>query len=186
MRLILHGKLRQLFGESITIGAATSIADAIEGASTQLKDWPRKLNISVVGYNSKEALQSARPDEVHLMPAMTGGSSKIINFVIGGALIIAGAILVATGIGATVGISLIVSGATMVLMGIVNLFMKAPKIDQEENPDESKYLGLNRNTTASRTPITLAWGRVKLYPHWLSLQSDSSLMAHGSFPATPA
>lgn len=184
MRLILHGQLRTLFGESITIGAASSIADAIEGASTQLKNWPRKLNISVVGYNSREALENARPDEVHLMPAMAGGSSKFINFIVGGALIIAGVVLIMVG-APTVGISLIVSGATMVLMGIVNLFMKAPKIEQEENPDESKYLGLNRNTTASRTPVTLAWGRVKIWPHWLSLQSDSSLMAHGVFPADP-
>jgi hypothetical protein len=65
------------------------------------------------------------------------------------------------------------------------LFMKAPKTDSEDNPEESKYLGLTQNTTASRTPMTLAWGRVKLFPHWLSLQSDSSLMAHGSFPVSP-
>lgn len=179
MRLVFHGMLRDLLGESVTI-KASSIADAIEGASTQMKNWPRKQRISVVGYNTVEAIATAKPDEIHLMPALMGGNSKYVNFIIGTALIVAGVL-----IGGPLGISLIVSGGLMILQGVVQLFMKAPKIDQEDNPEESKYLGLNRNTTASRTPITLAWGYVKLHPHWLSLQSDSSLMAHGAFPLNP-
>jgi predicted phage tail protein len=146
-----------------------------------LHDWPRKLAISVVGFNAIEEMKTSAPKEVHLMPAMTGGSAKVFNFVIGAALIVAGVFL----LGTPWGIPLIISGSLMVLQGVIMLFMKTPKIDQEENPEESKYFGLNRNTTASRTPITNAWGTVKLYPHWLSLQSDSSLMAHGSFPTNP-
>jgi predicted phage tail protein len=179
MRVILHGQLREMYGESVTINAS-SIADAIEGASRQLADWPRTLALNVAGYNTKEELYSSRPDEVHLMPAMQGGSSKVFNFVLGAALIVVGVLL-----GGTVGISLIVSGALMIMQGVIQLFMKAPKIDAEDNPEESKYLGLNQNTTANRTPITNAWGLVKLHPHWLSLQSDSSLMAHGSYPVSP-
>lgn len=184
MRLVFHGMLRELLGESVTINGS-SIEDAIEGASTQMKAWPRKQRISVVGYNTVTALKENNPDEVHIMPTLAGGSSKIVNFVIGGALIVVGAILVATGVGSAIGISLIVSGSLMILQGVVQLFMKAPKLDQDENPEDSKYFGLNRNTTANRTPITMAWGRVKLFPHWLSLQSDSSLMAHGAFPVVP-
>lgn len=183
MRLIFHGMLRDLFGESVTINAS-SIADAIEGASTQLKGWPRRMRVSVVGYNTDQSLYKSKPEEVHLMPALSGGSSKIINFVIGAALVVAGTILILTG-NVAIGISLVVSGSVMILQGIVMLFMKAPKIDAEDNPEDSKYLGLNKNTTANRTPMTSAWGRVKLFPHWLSLQSDSSLMAHGAFPVNP-
>lgn len=179
MRLVFHGLLRDMFGDGVTMNAS-SVADALEGVSTQLKDWPRKLALSVAGYNSKEALETNAPDEVHLMPAMSGGSGKVFNFVLGAALIVVGIAL-----GGTVGISLIVSGALMILQGVVMLFMKTPKIEGEDNPEESKYLGLNRNTTANRTPVTNAWGRVKLFPHWLSLQSDSSLMAHGSYPLIP-
>lgn len=179
MRLVFHGLLRDMFGDGVTINAA-SVTDAIEGASRQLADWPRRLAISVVGYNSIEEMQSSKPDEVHLMPAMTGGSAKVFNFVVGAALIVAGVLL-----GGPWLIPLVVSGALMILQGVVMLFMKTPKVEAEENPEESKYLGLNRNTTASRTPVTNAWGKVKLYPHWLSLQSDSSLMQHGAFPVTP-
>jgi predicted phage tail protein len=169
-----------MLGDGVTI-SASSIADAIEGASTQLTNWPRKLALSVVGYNSVEEMKNNAPDEVHLMPAMTGGSAKVFNFVIGAALIITGILL----LGTPFGVPLIVAGATMVLQGIVMLFMKTPKVEAEDNPEDSKYLGLNRNTTAARTPVTIAYGRVKLFPHWLSLQSDSSLMAHGSFPTNP-
>lgn len=183
MRVVFHGLLRELYGESVEINAS-SIADAIEGVSTQLRDWPRKVGISVVGYNVREELYNSKPDEVHLMPAFSGGSGKVFNFIVGGAMIVAGVILTASGLG-SIGIPLIISGSLMVLQGVVMLFMKTPKIEAEENPEDSKYLGLNQNTTASRTPITNAWGRIKLYPHWLSLQSDSSLMAHGAYPISP-
>lgn len=181
MRLVFHGLLREMYGDSLTLNAA-SIFDALEGVSTQLKNWPRKLGITIPGHeNTPEGLRAAKPDEVHLVPALSGGSGKMFNFVVGAALIVVGVLLLPS----PIGISLIVSGSLMILQGIVMLFMKAPKIDAEDDPEESKYLGLNRNTTATRTPMTLAWGRVKLHPHWLSLQSDSSLMAHGSFPVSP-
>lgn len=185
MRLVLHGMLREKFGDSVTIGAANTIADAIEGASTQLQGWPRDLPISVVGYNTQEELLTEKPDEVHLLPTMQGGSSKVINFIVGAALIVVGVVLTFIPGMQAVGISLIVSGAVMILNGIIMLFMKSPKLDQEEDPEESKYFGLNKNTTANRTPMNMAYGRIKVFPHWLSLQADSSLMMHGAFPTNP-
>lgn len=187
MRLVLYGLLREKYGESITIGSANTIADAIEGASTQLPDWPRDLPISVVGYNDQAEIMTQKPDEVHLMPTLQGGSSKIINFIVGAALVVVGTVLVLFGgpVGAAIGVSLIASGAVMILNGIIMLFMKSPKLDKDDDPEASKYFGLNRNTTANRTPMNMAYGRIKVFPHWLSLQADSSLMMHGAFPVTP-
>jgi predicted phage tail protein len=189
MRLIFHGELRQRFGESFQIHAS-SIRDAIEGFSRQV-NWPRDLTTMVVGHNTADDLEKC-PKEVHLAPAIQGGSGKFFNiivgiamiglaFVTGGASLVAGK-LVTTALGA----SLLIGGGLMILQGIVQLFMKAPKFNKSNDPEASKYVSVNQNTTTIGTPITMAWGRIDLGGHWLSLQSDSNQLSFGVFPTTPA
>lgn len=179
MKLIFYGQLRELYGPSATM-QATSIADAIEGFSRQQGNWPRDLPISVVGYDTPEKLTEA-PDEIHLLPTFRGGAGKYTNIIIGAALIVIGTLLMST----PFGVPLIVSGSVMVLMGVVGLFMKAPTLGKNQDPEASKYLAINRNTTAVGTLITLAWGRIDLAGHWLSLQSDSNNLSYGVFPTNP-
>lgn len=184
MRLIFHGALKNLVGDFFDM-ASNTVGDAIEGFSLQHPKWPRDMLVSVVGYDSPDKMQEYA-EEVHIMPTLRGGGGKFINFIIGGAMIIAGVVLLSVPGGQAVGISLIVSGSLMVVQGVISLFMKAPTIGKNAaNPDDSKYFGVNQNTTAVRTPMIMAWGRVNIFPHWLSLQADSSLMAHGAFPVTP-
>jgi predicted phage tail protein len=73
----------------------------------------------------------------------------------------------------------------MVIAGISEFFMKAPTVSKSNDPPASKYLGINRNTTAVGTPIILAWGTVKLAGHWLSLQADANALVTTSFPTNP-
>ncbi len=190
MRLIFHGTLRDLYGKFFDIEART-VADAIEGFSIQAPNWPRKLRISAVGHDTAESLYES-PEEVHLMPSITGGGGNFGKILLGAAIIglgfVTGGITwtAAAGLGTTVLGGLALSmGAAMILQGIMGVFMKTPKIRSVNDPEASKYLSVNQNTTASGTPITLAGGRIDLAGHWLSLQSDSSNLSYGSFPTNP-
>jgi predicted phage tail protein len=177
MRLIFHGELRKKFGRSFDL-QANSIAEALDGFSRQV-DWPSDMPVQVLGHRSDESLLEC-PEEVHIVPALRGGSGKWFNILIGAVLLVAGVI-----VGGTLGLSLIINGGLMILSGIVQLFMKAPKYNKSNDPEASKYVSVNRNTTAIGTPMTMAWGRIDLGGHWLSLQSDSNQLSYGVFPATP-
>lgn len=188
MRIILHGTLAERFGREHEI-LTNVAAEAIEGLSRQLPGWPRDLAIDAVGFPTEDLLRAPTDvEELHLMPSMYGGSGGFAKIVIGAALI-AVAIFVpglGTFLGASVASMLFMAGASLALMGVAELLMSAPKIDSGGNndPAASKYLGINRNTVAIGTLIIMAYGRMKLGGHWLSLQSNSSQLVTTTFPVT--
>lgn len=187
MRLIFHGELRKLFGESFDM-EARSAAEAIEGFSRQADGWPKDTRISVVAegirLDNLPALHG-QFDEVHLMPAMTGGQGKFTNILLGAAMVASAFVLpgLNVGLSAALKTSLLVSGTMMIAQGVVGLFMKAPKMSSNSDPEASKYLAVNKNTTKAGTTITLAWGTIDLAGQWVSLQSDSNNLSYGVFPA---
>lgn len=186
MRIIFHGILRQQYGESYDMNC-TTVADAMEGLASQLPNWPRTLRISAVGFDTYDKLtQPTEQEEIHVMPAMAGGGGKFGSIILGAVTFAVGAALFFTGIGTAVGLSLMISGGLMIVQGVIGLFMKAPSLSKNNDPEGSKYLAVNRNTTAVGTLITMAWGTIDLAGHWVSLQSDSNNLSHGVFPATPA
>lgn len=179
----LHGILRKLYGKNFVM-QSTSAADAIEGLSRQLPDWPRELRIEVPGFDTEATLRSETDaKEIHLVPSMFGGGAKFAGIILGAAMVVLGVILLATPFSAF-GIPLIISGGTMMAMGVIQLFMKAPSVSKSNDPEASKYLGINKNTADIGTFVTLAWGHIKLYGHWISLQSDADKLVHGVFPTT--
>lgn len=183
MKLILHGVLKELFGSSHEFKVNT-VADAIEGFSRQAEGLSRDLVVEAVGFDTEEKLRAVgSPTEVHLLPAMFGGGGKFGKIIMGALTI---AVSFIPGIGPALAVSLQISGGLMIASGVVNLFMKAPSISKSNDPPASKYLGVNKNTTAIGTPITSAWGRIKLGGHFLSLQVDSNNLVHGVWPETPA
>lgn len=163
---------------------ARTVADAIQGISTQIPDLPQHLMVEVVGFDSDEALFSQTDvEEVHIVPSMYGGGGKFFGIILGALMVVAGILLLPTN--PALGASLIVSGALMVVQGVVALFMKAPTASKSNDPPASKYLGIAQNTTAQGTPVTLACGRINIAGHWLSLQSDADKLSFGTFPASP-
>ena len=181
MKINFHGELKRLFGPSFEMKAET-VGDALEGFSRQV-NWPKDLVVEVVGFDDPDqfwALTDVK--EIDVMPALFGGGGKFGQIIIG-VILIAAAFL--PFIPANLKAYMIISGATMILSGVIGLFMKAPTISKSNDPQASKYLGVNKNTVASGTPITLAWGRVKLAGHWLSVQANSNQMVQGVFPAVP-
>lgn len=185
MRLIFYGELKKRFGESVVM-ATDTVADAVEGYSRQV-DWPHEMRISVVaGQDRLDSMEklSDYHEEVHLIPAMSGGSGKFTNILLGAALVVGG--IIAGGFATPIGTSLIISGSLMIAQGVIGLFMKAPKVQSVNDPEASKYLNVNKNTTEVGTLATMAWGRIDLAGQWVSLQSDSNNLAFGVFPAQPA
>jgi predicted phage tail protein len=179
MRLIFHGLLADKFGPQVDMQADT-VASAIEGYSRQV-EWPKDLLVQVVGFNTPESFK-VYVDEVHIMPAMRGGGGKFGSIIMGAAIVAAAFI---PGIGPALSTSMLLSGGLMIAQGVIGLFMKSPTVKGVDDPEASKYLAVNKNTTAIGTPITLAWGRIDLAGHWLSLQSDSTNLSYGIFPANP-
>lgn len=178
MRLIFHGSLRTIFGPEAVMQADT-IAEALEGFSRQV-DWPTATPVHVVGFNTPEKLRDYA-EEVHLMPALRGGGGKFGSIILGAITVVVGIAL----LGTPFGVPLIISGGLMIVQGIIGLFLKAPTLKGVDDPEASKYLPINRNTTAIGTPMTMAWGRIDLSGHWLSLQSDSNNLSYGVFPTNP-
>ena len=166
-----------------------TVADALEGFSRQV-DWPKQQVVNIVAdgqrLDSPEKMYG-RAEEVHILPVIRGGGGKWSNFVLGALMIGASFLLPGIGIALSAALqtSLIVGGALTILQGVVGLFMKSPKVSRNQDPEASKYLSVNKNTTQIGTPITLAWGRIDLAGQWLSLQSDSNNLSHGVFPASP-
>lgn len=188
MKLHLHGKLKSLYGDSVCVDAET-VEDALRAVSLQLPDWPSDVLIDVPGYDTVKFL-TARTDaeEIHLVPSMYGGGGKFGSIILGAALIAIA--IINPGIGGMIlsqaGTSLFLSiGASLVLSGVMGLFMKAPKIDRSNDPEASKYLGLNKNTTKIGTPIKLAWGIIPPDGHYLSIQSNSNKLVNAVWPTTP-
>lgn len=187
IRVVPHGTLAQLY--DICMIAGNSVSEVIEGWSrqTNMAEIPLQGRpiLQVAGFNTKEELEAPlEAAEVHIFPAMFGGGGfgKIL---MGAAMIgvafIPGINVIAAGLKA----ALIVAGATMALTGVVELFMGAPSLSKEEDPEASKYLGSGNNTTAIGTPIPIGGGRVKVGGHLLSMQVNSNDFVNGKFPTTP-
>lgn len=182
MKLILHGELKERYGDSVQIQAKT-VADAIEGFSRQAPDFPTDMLIEAVGFNTEaKLLDETDKEEVHLIPGMFGGSG-IGKILVGIAMI--GLVILGPGLGLTLSGAILGTGIGLVLSGVMQLFMKAPTISKSEDPEASKYLGSGKNTVNSGAPVQLAWGRVRLYPHWLFIQVNANNLVHGTFPASP-
>lgn len=179
MKIILHGKLARMFGRVHEIETIVP-AEAIEGLSRQLPDWPRDMVVDCVGFDTEELLRSAtNAQAIHLVPSMCGGggAAKIIV----GVVLVAAAFLLPPGPWSPI---LLSAGASLILGGVMQLFMKAPTTDKEKDVPASKYLGIGNNTTAIGTYRTLAWGRNRVAGHWLSLQADATTQIVGRFPTT--
>ena len=179
MQIIFHGKLAEDYGRHHYI-EATSIRDALEGLSRQLEIYShlpldKRPAFRVAGHLTVESLEE-NPEQIHILPAMVGGGG-LAKIAIGSLLIVAGIFIPGTQF-------LISVGVGMVLGGISELFLKAPTLSSEDDPDASKYLGLGNNTTKLGTVRLYAMGRVKITsPHVIAVNVDSNNLVKGEFPA---
>lgn len=193
MLIKLHGILKKDFGPEIFIEADT-VAEAIEGFTRQVDFYSNMLLderpiLRVIGFDTLETLfGKTEQDEIHIVPAMIGGGGGFGKILIGAALVG----LALTGVGAGIAIAgtslatmAFTVGVGLILSGTMQLFMKAPSISKENDPDASKYLGIGDNTVNIGTPIALQWGRGPATGHVLAINVDSTEMITGTFPTNP-
>lgn len=182
--------------EPLTIGADTA-AEAIEGWSRQVCPVGRIPQlIEVVDFETEAQLRdTTEATKLYLYPAMYGGGGlgRYVGIIVGAAMI-AGAII-ATGGGAAAifagtanafASSVFISGALMMVMGAINLFLPAPSLSKESDPEASKYIGSGDNSTKIGTHIPMGGGRMMVGGHFLSVQVNAQELVYGQFPSSPA
>lgn len=185
VRIVLHGHLRKLAQPEFIV-EATSARDAIEGLvkqSEQLRPavGRQHQHVRVLGFDTVESLVAPLSvDELHLVPILAGGKSGFFQIALG-IVLIAVAVWNPLGIaalsitqGVTVGSLLFGVGLSLVLGGIAQMLAPAPTIDTRSDPDASKVLPTQQNTVRIGTRIPLAYGRNKLYGHFLSFNVQST------------
>lgn len=190
IRVIPCGLLAEKY-DALEIGA-TSVYEAIEGWSRQVCPSGRIPHlIEVVDFGTEESLRASTDvTEIYLYPAMYGGGGlgRFMGIIIGAAMI-AGAIIATGGVGAvftsTIATSIFISGATMMVMGVIGLFMPAPSLSKSEDPEASKYIGSGGNSTKIGTHIPMGGGRMMVGGHFLSVQVNAQELVYGAFPSTP-
>ena len=189
MLITFHGKFAKDYGATHRIEAA-SVAEAVAALTTQLGFYADKMVLDrpvacIVGHDTVESLEEC-PDEIHIVPAVYGGGG-IGKILVGAALIG----LAFTGVGAiglfgatTIGTISFGLGVGLVLSGLAQMFVKAPSLSRESDPEASKYLGLSNQTTKLGTLRSYSMGRIKsTAPHLLALNVDSNDLVRGEFPA---
>lgn len=183
--LNFHEDLRNLFPEKLVVEAATPLS-ALQLVSeqhplvSQIDPVPvRFLEISSLGEMERNYFEDIEltvvPAQIEaiLLPnyAGSGNSSQWLSVIVGVVLVIAaapwGLALFGKGMMAQTMMSL---GVSMALTGILQILAPSP-----EKPDNRKsaYFSGTASTVSSDTPIALAFGRRRLYGHYLSVNIDA-------------
>lgn len=175
-RIILHGKMKELYSKPIEVEAST-VAEAIQFLAQipelQREDgpWP----VTIQGINSQIALYAETDmEEIHVYPRVggAGGRGGLLQILLGITLIAVGFLAGPAMLGA-IGLSqstLVLSGALMVLGGLMQLLMPVPETDSSEG---SLYLGAGVNTIRIGTRIPVLYGTRKIGGHYLSFDVDA-------------
>ncbi len=183
-RIILHGHLSKLHPDPIEV-EAESVAEAIKILQfipeLQPKDgqpWP----VTVQGVNTQGQLFAPTDqEEIHVYPRMggAGGKSGLLQILLGITLIAVAlfnplGVLSAGGLLAGMKGTLLLTGALMVLGGVLQMLMPVPETDSTEG---SLYLGAGVNTVRIGTRIPILYGTRKIGGHYLSFDVDAKDIA---------
>lgn len=176
-RIILHGKMKELYSQPIEV-EASSVAEAIQFLA-QIPElqrdegpWP----VTIGGINSQVALYAETDmEEIHVYPRLggAGGKTGLFQVLLGITMIGLAFVLPGTAIGATLGLtkgSMLLTGSMMVLGGIMQMLMPVPESDSQEG---SLYLGAGVNTIKIGTRIPILYGTRKIGGHYLSFDVDA-------------
>lgn len=180
-RIILHGWLKNYSAEPIE-AAVSSVAEAIRYLQQLFPDMARRpmdkrVTVQVAGFHSAHALTvPTDKEELHIVPAFfgAGGSRGGFMQILIGAIVIVGAFFtggLTYAWAAAVSASMYGAGAAMILGGLLSFISPAPSRDTARgpnDPDGSKYLGANGNTTQIGTRIPIGYGMFRVDGHYLS------------------
>ncbi|WP_419902138.1 hypothetical protein [Kiloniella sp.] len=182
----MHGCLKKICSETLEFDVSTP-AEAIRALSSQVKGLaplpgqPMK-QLRIVGVDADSIFAPLKLKELHIVPDFAGGKKGGFFKIILGVALIAASFLIPAG-GLTIGSftlsasSLLWTGASMILGGLLEAVSPAPKADVETGPGDppaSKYLGTPQNTTAIGTRIPMGYGRRKVAGHFISFDIQAT------------
>lgn len=186
MRIHLHGYLKTLYPDELSIQAST-VAEAV----TALQLIPALRNqgrhsVAIDGFASRDALYDrCDVQEIHIRPVVAGAGRGLGQIIIGIAIIAVAfyfpqLLAALPGGGISVG-SAYLAGAMMVLGGVLAMLSPQPQIAGPTSEDKSRYLGTPKNTVLIGTRIPMIYGRRKAYGQYISFN-----IVAGDFNAAPA
>lgn len=169
----LYGPLGTKFGRKFRLAVA-SPAEAVQALCAQLPGFERYLleakdkGFGFAVFNGKKNIREeeltfdAGEDDIRIAP-MTFGAKKggVFQIIVGVIMVVVGAVLTYFGFGA-IGVPLMKMGVAMIIGGIVQLLMPAPKGGTGEHVEDNPSYLFNGpiNTTAQGHPVPLLYGRL--------------------------
>ena len=179
----LHGSLRALAPDGLQVAADTpaeciSFLSALPGF--QPEAGVRKV-VRIRGFESRDALFSPTSEEhIHIEPYVggAGGSNgaSILQIIVGVVMIVVGVVASPISGGSSLTLTqaglVMMSGAMMILGGVLQLLAPSPKASATSDRS-NQYLPSDQNTVKIGTRIALLIGRVKHPGHFLSFNVTS-------------
>ena len=200
-KVYIYGKLKQLIGVDFVELSGDTVYELVSGVSANFKavlqpaPGKPKLVCKVRGFDTEESLHRTLTDdetEIHLYPTLLGGGGNggLMKIIIGAIMIavVAFAIIATGGFAALAagsialtafGSSLLLTGITMVIGGLMELLAPQPKMDMSSANDieSSKYLGSQGNTVKIGTCIPIIFGEHLAFGHYISFNVDATNVA---------
>ena len=198
VKIKFHGFLGDLIPEVIE-GSFETLHDILMYLSNKYPQLKAPLDIGryavkVDNYNTRESVFCKLfTDEIHIRPAglfsKSAGTGQMIVAAI--LLVIAvtldclgggGAFTTATGSSLGPWMAAAYTSAAIMMISGTLTYMLTPKIKNkgDNTAGDNKYLGTPGNTTANGTPISIGYGRYKVYGHFLSYNVSSSSVVIGA------
>lgn len=189
----LHGSLRKIHAEPITIAASTA-REAVELITTQLPGFQPTAqgyqHVRLEGFPTLDSLdQDLTVDEIHIYPQFNGGKNGGFTQILVAAAMIAVAFVIAGPGGMAAAVSATIAGtatfgqlvaATLFMMsistaigGLIQLLFPQPSMNPGNDQEASKYLGVPSSTTKIGTTIRVIYGLRRVGFHYLSFNTNA-------------
>ena len=200
-KVFIYGKLKQLIGRDFVELSGDTVYELVSGVSANFKTVLQpapgkpKMICKVRGFDTEESLHRTLTDdetEIHLYPTLLGGGGNggLMKVIVGAIIlaVVAFAIVATGGLAALAagttaftafGSTLLMTGATMFIGGLLELLAPQPKMDLSSSNDieSSKYLGSQGNTVKIGTSIPIIFGEHLAFGHYISFNVDATNVA---------
>ena len=168
-KVILHGILAEKYGKEFDFNV-DSIKQTFKALNSNFKDFGdfiRDYEFTIIADGIEINLNDVTASSykfktLDIIPATEGegGKGGVVKDVIGGIEIVAGAILVATDVGGSIGVGLIITGASTLANGILTGLMKPPSYDKSPDADTSNIFDGPRNTSKEGMAVPIIYGEM--------------------------
>jgi predicted phage tail protein len=171
----LYGRLGARFGRIHRL-AVSSTAEAVRALCVLIPGFERALadsdahGVRYACFLGKRNIgedglhQQVGADAIRIAPVMAGAKrAGLFQTIFGAALIVVGAVLTYTGVGAAIGAPMMKIGAAMALGGVIQMLSPQQRgLSAQDSPENGASYNFNGpvNTSAQGNPAPLLYGRM--------------------------